>query len=44
MVTCEKLLPIRKRKEPSNTPIPPGAAGIIKPSDQDKQKMVNIKI
>ncbi len=36
--------PIRNKKEASNTPKPPGAAGIIKPIDQDKQNTTNMKI
>ena len=39
----EKSLPIRKRKQPSYTPMPPGAAGIIKPIDQDRENIVKIK-
>ena len=37
-------MPIKKRKQDSKTPIPLGAAGTIKPIDQDKQKIINKKI
>ena len=40
---CGTLLPIRNRKQASNTPTPPGAAGTINPIDQDKQKTINKK-
>ena len=38
------FLPIRKRKQPSNTPTPLGAVGTIKPIVQEKQKATNKKI
>ena len=34
-------MPTKKRKQASKTPTPPGAAGTIKPIDQDKQKKTN---
>ena len=37
-------MPKRKRKQDSKTPMPLGAAGTIKPIDQDKQKIINKKI
>lgn len=37
-------MPTKKRKQDSKTPIPLGAAGTIKPIDQDKQKIINKKI
>ena len=33
--------PTKKRKHASNTPIPPGAVGTIKPIAHDKQKITN---
>ena len=35
------LSPTKKRKQPSNTPTPPGAVGVINPIAQDKQKITN---
>ena len=35
---------MKKRRQASNTPTPPGAPGTIKPKDQDKEKMTNKKI
>ena len=32
----------KRRKLASKIPKPPGAAGIIKPIDQDKQKIINM--
>ena len=37
-------MPTKKRKQDSKTPIPLGAAGTIKPIDQDKQKIINKRI
>ena len=34
---------MNNKKNVSNTPAPPGAAGIIKPIDQDIQKIIKIK-
>ena len=35
------LLPIKKRKQASKTPTPPGAVGTTKPKDHDKEKITN---
>ena len=36
-----EFFPIKKRKQASKTPAPPGAVGTIKPIAQDKQKITN---
>ena len=38
------FLPTKKSRHASKTPIPLGAAGIIKPADHDKENMTNKKI
>ena len=40
---CDVLLPTKRRNEASKTPIPLGAVGIIKPIDQDMQKITSKK-
>ena len=35
------FFPIKKRKQASKTPRPPGAVGTTKPIAQDKQKIAN---
>ncbi len=44
IIFCGIFLPIKKRRQASKTPNPPGAAGTIKPTDHDKEKMINKKL
>ena len=41
IIFCGILLPIRKRKQASKTPTPPGAVGTTNPRDHDKEKSTN---
>jgi len=38
------FLPTKKMKQASKTPTPPGAVGITKPIDHDKEKITNKKM
>ena len=41
IIFCGILLPIKKRKQASKTPTPPGAVGTTNPKDHDKEKINN---
>ena len=43
-VFCGIFLPIKKRRQASKTPTPPGAVGTTKPIDHDKENTTNKKM
>ena len=41
IIFCGILWPIKKRRQASKTPTPPGADGTTKPKDHAKEKITN---